>query len=204
MNRLSTQVQMYVAIGLIAVLGLAFVFLAIVPKFQTAADVNQRILTAETDLQSAQALLARRQAAKSQAAASEVELMDIANQMPDSPQLPGVVVELQELANSAGVTLGQISVGEITAPAPGDDGVAPTDYNLIEINATVIGDWGDAIDFYRRLEKLDRGVRVTTSSVTNEVEEDEENPLPDGFVQATVTLEVYVMSPASSGVGTAP
>lgn len=159
MNKLSTQMQMYIAIGLIAVLSLAFILLGILPKFQAASEVDAGIETAEIELQTAQALLTRRQAAKSQAAANEVVLMDIANKVPDSPQLPGLVVELQEIANAAGVTLGQISVGDIVDPVAGDDGVVPTEYDRMEITVLVVGDWGDAVDFYRRVEKLDRGPR---------------------------------------------
>jgi len=60
MKRLSAQMQMYIAIGVIVLAAIAVIVLAIVPKFQESQNVRDQIATAEMNLSTAQALLARR------------------------------------------------------------------------------------------------------------------------------------------------
>lgn len=193
MGRLSAQVQMYVGIALIAVVALAVTFLAIVPLFQEAATVDDQIVAEEQSLVTAQALLARRQSAKAQAAANDVELMNIANQIPDSPQLPSVVIELQDAANSAGVKLEAIAPSELNAAT--DDAGQPALYSVVPVNLIVRGDWVDLIDYVGRISKLKRGLRVVDTSFTYVEPTDMER----AYVEASVSLEVYVMEAASDG-----
>ncbi|MCK8114409.1 type 4a pilus biogenesis protein PilO [Anaerosoma tenue] len=193
MNRLSAQMQMYIAIGVIAVLTIAFVVLAILPKFQQASAVDTEIAAAQTELQTAQALLARRQSVKAQAAANEVELMQIANQVPDSPQLPSVIIELQDVANAAGVELPTISVGDISAAPVAEDGSSQA-YDVVELTVGCTGQWADVIDFCRRVNNLDRGTRVTVMTFTYVPETEE----VDAYIDVSGTIEVYVMAAAST------
>lgn len=202
MKKLTPQVQMYIAIGVIAVLAVAFIALAIVPKSQESAAVKSEIAVAETDLQTAQALLARRQSVKAQAASNEVALMTIANQIPDSPQLPSLIIELQEIANSSGVTLGQIGPGAIAAAAPAADGTVPA-YSTVPITVTLTGEWGDVIDCLRRLHAMHRGVRVTNSTVSAAPSTGTEAG-EVGNVLVNVAMETYVMEGATAApVGSA-
>ncbi|MHB1137091.1 MAG: type IV pilus inner membrane component PilO [Coriobacteriia bacterium] len=194
MKRLSAQMQMYIAIGVIVVITIAFVMLAILPKFQETSAVDAEIATAETQLQTAQALLTRRQSVKAQAATNEVELMQIANQVPDAPQLPSVIIELQNVANAAGVDLPTISVATI---GPGTrlaaDGTTAS-YNTLPLTVSYTGQWSEVIDFCRRLNRLDRGTRVTAMNFSYSPATEDE----DAFVSASGTIEVYVMAPAST------
>lgn len=194
MKRLSAQMQMYIAIGAIAVIAIAFVILAILPKFQEASSVDAQIATAETELQTAQALLARRQSVKAQAAVNEVELMQIANQVPDSPQLPSVIIELQNVANAAGVELPAISVGAIGGGSRTLADGSPAAYSVLPLTVNYTGEWTEVIDFCRRLNRLDRGTRVTAMSFSYSPETDEQ----DSFISASGTVEVYVMAPATA------
>lgn len=204
MKKLTPQVQMYIAIGVIAVLVVAVIALAIMPKFQEAATVKSEIEVAETDLQAAQALLARRQSAKAQAASNEVALMTIANQIPDSPHLPSLIIELQEIANVSGVTLGQIGPGAIAAAAPAADGTVPT-YSAVPITVTLTGQWGDVIDCLRRLHAMHRGVRIVSSTVSV-APSTGTNASEVGNVLVNVAMETYVMeaSTTAPGGGAAP
>lgn len=198
MSRISAQVQLYIAIAVIAVVALAVTFLGILPQFQKASTVSATITTEQSNLSAAQALLARRQSAKSQSAANEVELMRIANQVPDSPQLPSVIIELQDVANASGVSLQSIAPGEPAAPEPTADGVVG-DYTVVPVTFLVRGDWAEVIDCLRRIDDLERGVRVTDISVlyVPEVVQDEAPTIP-AYVEANITLEVYVMASAAS------
>ena len=194
MKRLTPQVQLYIAIGIIVVLAGVFIFLAIVPKFQAVSNVEGEIATAEIELQTAEALLARRQGVKAQAAANEALLMQIANQVPDSPQLPATIIEIQDIANASGVELLTLSAGGISTPPTAADGSVPP-YNVLSLAVSSKGQWSELIDFSRRLYRLERGTRVTDLAFTYTPETE----IEDAFVSATGTIQVYVMAPASTG-----
>lgn len=192
MKRLSTQAQMLIAIGLIVGVAIAVVVLGILPLFQEAALVSDDIMSAEMELSTARTLLARRQEAKAQAVLTEVDLMRIANQVPDSPQLPSLVVELQSVANDSGVTLVSISVGGVEVLEVGADGVVPM-YNRLPITIEYTGAWTELIDFNRRISRLQRGVRVRSTNFAY-VPESEDTK---AHVQGVGTIEVYMMPPVS-------
>ncbi len=199
MGKLSAQNQLYIAIALIAVVTIAVVFLGILPLFQDAAEVDGQIATEQQSLAAAQALLARRQSAKAQSAANEVELMRIANQIPDSPQLPSVIIEVQELANISGVVLMQITPGDLV-PAVDESG-ADLGYGVVDV-AVVISDvhWANHIDFLRRLPLLDRGVRIV-SVVCASIEGDDDEP---AYIESTIVIQVYVMASPEAATMAAP
>lgn len=197
MKRLSAQNQMYVAIAIVLVLSLAFVFFGILPNFQEAKTLDGEIATEQQNLTTAQALVARRQSAKAQSAGNEVELMRIANQVPDSPQLPSLIIELQDVANAAGVQLPQMSFGDIAPPKPAADGSIPA-YNMLSISLVFSGEWAEVIDFTRRLNALDRGVRIVSSSYAPVASE-----TGSTRITGSATIEVYMMAAASAAVPSA-
>lgn len=193
MGKFLARNQTYIAIGVVAVLALAVVFLAILPVFQKASEVDSQIQTEQDNLAAAQALLARRQSAKAQSFVSEGELMRIANQIPDSPQLPSVFIELEDVAHESGVELPSVAPGNV-APGPTPEGGGTAGYDVLSVSLQVRGDWVDQIEFLRRVQALDRGVRVTNSSFTYIAATETEGDT----VQSSVQLEVYVMAAAGS------
>ncbi|MDO8848586.1 MAG: type 4a pilus biogenesis protein PilO [Coriobacteriia bacterium] len=193
MGRLSAQNQMYIAIAVITVVALAIVFLVIVPLFQEATGVDATIQTEEGNLAAAEALLARRQSAKAQSAADEVELMRIANEIPESPQLPSVIIELQDVANASGVDLIALKPEDLQAGNAETEG-GVSDYSAVPITLTLEGDWAEYIDLFRRIEALDRGVRVVTTTFSYVPETD----TAPAYVAATIGIEVYVMAAVES------
>lgn len=195
MKRLSAQNQMYIAIAVVAVVTLAAVLLGILPLFQQAGDLDSQIETEKTNLSTAQALVARRQSAKAQSAANEVELMRIANQVPDSPHLPAVIIEIQDIANAAGVELMQLQVGDVEPATPLEDGTVPA-YSRLQITATFDGDWVEVIDFTRRVNKLDRGIRGVSANYAYNPPDVDSNT--KAFVRGNAIIEVYMMAPAAS------
>lgn len=194
MNKLSAQNQMYVAIAVVAVITLAAVFFGILPLFQEAANLDAQIETEKTNVAAAQALVARRQSAKAQSAANEVELMRISNQIPDSPQLPAVIIEVQDVANTAGVELVQLQVGDVKPAAALADGTVPA-YNELQLTVMFRGDWAEVIDFCRKLNLLDRGVRLTNASYAYVPPDDTGS---GDYVEGSALLEVYTMTAAAT------
>lgn len=198
-KKLSAQVQMYVVIALVAVATLAAVFFGILPVFREAADVEKELASEQTKLDETKAVVKRRQSAKENSAANEVELMRIANRIPDSPQLPGLIIELQDMANAADVELFELTVGEELTQEPLADGTVPP-FNTLQITVSYVGTkWADVIAFNRLLAELDRGVRVVTTSYTY-VPPDEEHD--EKRIDGVALIEVYMMGAADVGGST--
>lgn len=197
MKTLSAQNQLIIAIALIVIATVAFVFLAIVPQVQEASTLDGQIATEETNLATAQALVARRQSAKAQSATNEVELMRIANQVPDSPQLPTMIIELQDVATASGVDMPQIGVGQI-APVPAVAGV--NEYAAMDFSLNFKGQWSEVIDFCRRLGKMNRGVRLVSAnfSYVPAVKATLTDPAQPSAIQGTASIRVYMMSAAAT------
>jgi Tfp pilus assembly protein PilO len=193
---------MYIAIAALVVVTLAVAFFLILPGFQEASSLDATIETENANLATAQALLARRQSAKAQSAANEVELMRIANEVPDSPQLPSVIIELQDLANASGVELRELAPGELVDAEPATAG-APVEYSRAPIDILLrceLGEWASLIDCLHRIQGLDRGVRITEITVTH-IPATDTTP---AYIEADVTLEVYVMASANVPVAPTP
>ena len=193
MSRLSSRTQIIIAVAVIAVLAVLFIVLAIVPLITEASEVDAQIEQANANLVAAQATLARRQSAKAQSAQDEVELMALANQVPDTPLLPSVIIELQDVANAAGLEFPQITVEDLT-PGRVAEGAETSEYSAVPLTVLVRGEWADIIEYLRLLYELNRGVRVTSSSHVYVPATD----TSEAYVQASITLEVYVMSAATT------
>jgi len=198
MSRVSARTQIIIATAVIAALALAFIVVGIVPQITAASDVDSQIDQANTNLITAQALLARRQSAKAQSAQNEVELIDLANQVPDTPLLPSVIIELQDVANATGLDFPQITVADLEPGTLADD-TETSDYSAVPMTVIVRGEWADVIEYCRELHELDRGVRITSSSHVYVPATD----TSEAYVQATIMLEVYVMAAATSDVPSA-
>lgn len=194
MGKLSAQTQMYIVIALIVVVAVAAVFFGIMPLLQSASDADAQISAEQSNLATAQALLARRQSAKAQSAGNEVELMRIANELPDTPQLPSVIVELQDVANASGVEMRSISPGGMSPGAPLPAGTPAVTYQVLPLSVVVQGEWVELIDYFQRIRNLDRGVRVVSTNFAY-VPAD---LVKAGYIESAVTLEVYTMAASTT------
>jgi Tfp pilus assembly protein PilO len=159
MKLTSTQ-KIIIASVAIAVAAIIVVVLLIVPMFGTMAQLEADRRTAEQQKQQAQSLLGQLEQAKGRAASTQAELLRIGTQLPDSPQLPTLIIELQDMANQSGVMLGTLSPGQ---PAPvAAKNVTEILVTMDNTNAT----WADLLDFMRRLNKSTRLLRVTDISIS--------------------------------------
>lgn len=157
--KLTSMQKIIAACVAIALVAVAVVALVIVPQFGQLSQLEADRQAAEQQKQQAQALLAQLEQAKGRAAGTQAELLKIGTEMPDSPQLPTLIIELQDMANQSGVELNSLSPAK---PVP----VAGKNYT--EINMQVNCDkarWSDVLDFLRRLRKCTRLLRITSISL---------------------------------------
>lgn len=197
MNRLSARNQMIIAGLLIVAVAMGVVFLVILPLFDSAAQMDTEIADLDSQIMSEKALVDRRLSVKAQAAQTDVDLIHLANQVPESPDLPTLIINLQDAANASGLVFAQIAP-QAPTPVTRADG-APAGYTSIPVSMKLEGEWSDLIEYVRRLSKFPRGLRITQAAFTNVVATSER----ERYVDAQLTVEVYTMSVINVS-GTAP
>lgn len=203
MNRLSAMNQMIIAGVLILAIAVAAVFFGILPLFDQVAQMDTDITQLDSQIMTQKALVERRLSAKAQAAQTDIDLIDLANRVPESPDLPTLIINLQDAANASGLVFAQI-VPQAPGAVVGADG-QPAGYSSIPVSMKLEGQWSDLIEYVRRLSKFPRGLRITQAIFTNVDATD----VRARYVEAQMNIEVYTMSvinasSATSAVPSAP
>lgn len=153
----SMQKMIAVAVGFVA-LAVVAVVLLVMPMFSDIDSLALQKAGAQQQLEIAKSRLAQLESTKSRSALTEAEMLKIGTQMPDSPQLPTLIMELQDIANAAGVSVTSFSPA---TPSP----VAGGKYTEISLNTQLTAKWADVLDYLRRLNKATRLLRVTNVTV---------------------------------------
>lgn len=203
--KLSMRDQVIVGVALLVAISAALIFLLVVPKFQEVSRIDGEIVAADQEIAAAEVLLAKRMAAKENAAKTSADLLLLGNRMPESPELPALIIALQDVADVSGMQLLRVS------PAS-DEGEGGDGFGTYDVDLLVRGRWVDYVDFLRRLQVMARGLRITEISVQYEEpvtqgEDGFESPVfADTIISATMSVRVYtyVPAPAADATGAAP
>jgi len=188
MNRLSAMNQMIIAGVLIVAISVAVLFLGILPLFDKAAQMGVEMSELDAQIMSEKVLVDRRLSVKAQAAQTDVDLINLANRVPESPDLPTLIINLQDAANASGLVFAQITP-QTPVPVVGADG-SPAGYSSIPIDLKLEGQWADLIEYIRQLSKFPRGLRITQCTFTNVTGTEER----ERYVEAQLSISVYTMS----------
>lgn len=201
--KLTSMQKMLAVIALLVVVAIAVVALLIVPKFTELAELDAQQTAAEQELQATVAQLQRLQEAKANAAVTQSELLRLANEFPENPELPSLIIELQDTANASGLTFMRISPAEPVAPAGAQ-------YTELPITVNVQGYWADIVDYMRRLNQMTRAIRMTDVALSpmqtaaaaggGAATEDENGPK----LNLDLTMRAYVMGVNGNPPGSAP
>jgi Tfp pilus assembly protein PilO len=183
-------------VGLLAVL-VAIAVLLVWPQVKKQKSLDGQITVAEQQLSTAQALLAQRQEIKNRTAMTDAQWLKLASMVPENPDLPSLIIELQDAAFASGVQVVAIAPSD---PAPSADG----SYLSVPLEIRVLGTWADTVDFMKSINKLSRGLReVSCSAAVAPI--DSGNPiLPNYSVATALKLEAYMIPPASTAATAAP
>ena len=173
------------------------VVVLVLPSFRKIGVLNAETSTAQLESDSARLLLEQRRQVKDRAAVTSARLVQLGVAVPETPDIPGLVIDLHDTAYESGVVLRSVMPGLATQE---DDALFMT----VPIQAEVQGTWVDTVDFLQRLNKLTRQVRVETFRVSVLQEPSAEELEATGLtyppyyqVQTTVTLMAYAI-PAES------
>jgi type IV pilus assembly protein PilO len=187
--KLTSMQKMLAVIALMTVIVVAGVVLLIVPKFGELSALEAELQAANDQIAQTKGLLAQLEQAKANASVTQAELLALGNQFPEKPELPALVIELQDVSNAAGIRFDSIAPS-VPAPTPGGQ------YSEVLITTRVTGAWPDVLDYLRRLNRMTRAIRVTDvamsplASVSTTSTE-----APD--IGADVSLRAYVMNAIS-------
>lgn len=199
--KLSSSQKLIIAIVLVAVVAAAALFLLIVPKITKMAKLDSDIASAADDIDSARSLLNQRQEVKANSPQTEAQLLALANQLPENPEIPGLIIELQDTVNASGM--------EFVSIEPAEPELGATEgYTAISAEMIVVGRWQDCVDLLQRLRRITRQIRILEFTV--EVYQDQDpDPSVDGTdpptqVQTSIIIEVYTMAASGDSSGTAP
>jgi Tfp pilus assembly protein PilO len=185
--KMTSLQKMIIAAALVAVVAVMVIAFVIVPQFAQISDLQRQKADAESRRVQAVAVLESLRVAKGRAAVTEAELLKIGTQMPESPQLPSLIIELQDIANAAGIDVMGISPAE---PVP----VVGGQYTEIALTTQLTAEWDDLLDYLKRLDHSTRLLRVTALSVAPPEESDATTDTPAvTALTVTMTTKAYVI-----------
>ena len=156
--KLTSLQKMIIVASLVVVVAVLVVAFVIMPQFTQLADLQAQKSAAEARTSAATAVLNNLRAAKGRAAVTEAELLQVGTQMPDSPQLPSLIIELQDIANASGVKVTSIAPGQPVLAGGGQ-------YTEIALSTQVTAEWDDLLDYLKRLDHSTRLLRVSNLTV---------------------------------------
>ncbi len=174
--RISPRDKLILVAAGIFVLAVIAGLLLIYPQVNTIATIGEQIKAAEAEVDEANALLLQRQDMKDRAAQTDAAYLRLANAVPETPELPSLIIELQDIALQSGVNFeglrpdDPISSTAAAAQQPGQPGATATSTNaaankagtyvVMPMEVSISGSWSDTIDFMNRIQHMTRAVRI--------------------------------------------
>ena len=178
----------------IAVAGLGGWFMLIGPQRSKATELDTQIADTNSAIAAARALTLE---AKRGAQIRVADLFRLTKAMPDQTDMPGILLQLNQVAEDSGISFEQITPSTTATPISG--------YLAIPITVEFQGNFYDLCDFLYRLRNLvdvRRGALDATGRLfAIDSVEFAEAPPPPGFpeIRAQLVIDAFVF-----GTGTAP
>ena len=199
-TRISRPAQVaLVVVALVAVAALGYLAL-IAPKREAASDLERETAAVEAKIAEYRAATPAKEAVE---AAKAAEVFKLAKAMPDATDMPGVVLQLSQVADATGIVFDSITPGGATAG---------TGYQALPITVVFRGHFYNVQDFLYRLRTLvavrdgrlrARGRLFAVDTLT--FSEDDEQKFPHVKAELTVTAFVYGGgAPGDAGTEAAP
>lgn len=177
--RLSPRDQLIaVVIAGVLILVLGFVF-AIRPQLAALGELQAQKQQAESELNQYKLRYQQLEAIKQEAGQLEVKLLNIKRAMPEGPELPSLMIEMQQLAEDSGLDFSNINFSPVS-----DKG----SFGEMSINMTLEGSFYTVLDWLQRLKGLSRKVVVDTLNFSVK-----EYPV----LTVNVTARAFTLKPAA-------
>lgn len=194
--RLTPRYRLILTIVAVTVVVVVAALILVLPQFGRMAELDQQIQDANNQIDQAQTLLKTRQQARESAAFTDAALLELLAAVPENPDLPSLIIELQDTAYASNAKLQRVEPQEIV-PADG--------FMILPLRLDITADWVDSVDFVQRLQRLSRQVRVLTiNTVVAAPEADFENPVTTQIQIETYLIPTSQTPPAGAAPAPAP
>ena len=190
---------------IIVILIVGYYFLLLGPLRSEYADRVQERSDKEAQLAELQQQVNELEQIRDNAPEIERQLLELSKRIPEQPEIPTLVVQIQEIANAANVTQVLIQPGAPGAPPGGGD------FQRIPVTMSFEGTYEQLQDFLLRSRNLAR--LVTINEVTYEPVEEGEGTVAgtetaaaagvERLLQVEIQAEVY-FQPSEEPAGPAP
>lgn len=192
------QVAMWpvAAIAAMILVAVAAYFVLIRPKRAEAGRLAEKIELLEADVSAAKLAA---EATKRTEKINVADLFELSKAMPDRPDMPGIILELDSIAEAVGIEFVQISPELV---------VARQGYRILPIRFIFEGNYFELSDFLFRVRNLVsvRNGRLYASGRFFTLDFLRMAEGAEGFpeIEAELLLSAYVYDPDSQGTGSAP
>ena len=184
------------ALGLV-LLVVAFYFLLLGPLLESLDQQADARDERQATLAELQAEVARLEEVRQNSPELQRQLLELNKRIPTQPEVETLVVQIEDIAEAAGVTQTQIVRGDPVPPEGGGD------FTVQPITMSFEGTYEELLEFLRLADDLVR--LVTVNNVTYEVAEEGTTAAPDVEQNLTVEIDAEVYyQPTDVPEGTAP
>jgi type IV pilus assembly protein PilO len=157
MNRNDRNILILGILGIVIVV-IGFYFLLLSPLLQSLNEQAQAREDKQAQLEEVQQQVNELEEVRRNSPEIERQLLELSKRVPTQPQIPTLVVQVQEIAVLSGVTQLVVEPGDATAPAGGGD------YRIVPVTMQFNGTYDQMQDFLLRIRNLARLVTVTDVS----------------------------------------
>jgi Tfp pilus assembly protein PilO len=188
----SRRIKLALAGAGIVIVAVLMFFLVINPIRGDIGELKTQIAEENRQISSLTAELKRAESTKNEGRKNQARLMELAKMIPSSSEIPSLILQLQDLADKAGIKWTQISPTD-AKPVDG------TSYLMIPLSLNFEGNFYDVTDFIYRAEQMVGGpgrlLVVKDVSLT---------PLDSTGVKLMVRMTMYafMLAPAATAPAT--
>lgn len=170
--------QQMMVIAVVAILILIIFTILLKPKISQLSEISAIQQQEEQKFDTLNATIIRLKSVKQRTQEIEARLAEIGKAIPETAEVPSLLVDLQDIANEADIDFLSIRPSSLTE----QDGYAISPFEI-----TINGYFYDLVDFLYRLEKLPRLLKVTKITIS-----EGEAGLPN--ISVSITANAFVLS----------
>jgi Tfp pilus assembly protein PilO len=145
-----------VAFGISALIA---IFFFVLPKMHAVDKAGQALASEQSKEQALQLRLAQLEQAKQEAPQTQQALAGLKEKIPPTPDIPGLIRIVADVADETGMNVSTLSPGAATADGSGK-------FAIIPVSLTVEGDYFSVQEFLLKLESLPRAMKVTSMQIS--------------------------------------
>jgi type IV pilus assembly protein PilO len=193
---MSRKIRMLLSgLALLVVVALAW-FMLISPLRADIAETDSAISAEQVRLAAAQAKLAQAEVTRAEGKKNQALLLELAKMVPDSNQVPSLLVQIQDLADQSGIEFISVTPGE---PKESEG------FKIIPLTLTFGGTYFDLSDFAYRAEQLVAGPGrlLTVKSIQLQLgaNNQDDGAAKKGSPDLNVSMTLYAFSMDQAAAG---